>query len=105
MENALLCAPRYSRVVFSVFLDEAGRLTLHMSDLGPPLSLDEINAAVAAFDEETDVYASPHRRKTAGLPMAKVLAERNGGTMSVSGNEGGDGFSCCIHFPVHHLCF
>ncbi|GGO12580.1 hypothetical protein GCM10007972_17710 [Iodidimonas muriae] len=105
MENALLCAPRHSRVVFSVFLDEAGRLTLHMSDLGPSLSLDEINAAAAAFDEETDVYASPHRRKTAGLPMAKVLAERNGGIMSVSGKEGGEGFSCCIHFPVHHLCF
>ena len=48
-----------------------------------PLELAEVERAIAALEEESDVYSAPSRRLTAGLPMAKAYIELHGGRMEL----------------------
>lgn len=103
VDNAIRATQNGDMIILSCWLDGHGGLHLTCEDNGPMISMKEIDAAVAAAEEDQDVYSRPHARSVAGLPMAKSLFMRNGGSMHVAARANGTGFQCGLFFPVGQL--
>lgn len=98
-DNAVREAPEGSVITLSCQMTARGDVALVLTDRGPAIGLDEIEAAMAVAEEPQDVYRTPHRRCAGGLPMAHLLAARNGGRLEAGVDEAGDGFRLSITFP------
>ncbi len=82
-DNALRAAPADTPIRCRIGRTQDGGVYLAIEDHGMPLELAEVERAIAALEEESDVYSAPSRRLTAGLPMAKAYIELHGGRMEL----------------------
>ncbi len=105
IDNAVRASGPASTILLTCRLNGYGGLDLSCEDDGPTIDMKEIDVAVAAAEEDQDVYFTPHIRSVAGLPMAKRLVMRNGGTMHVSPRAHSAGFKCDFSFPADRLEF
>ncbi|WP_018698981.1 sensor histidine kinase [Amorphus coralli] len=96
LSNAIKFNRSGGEVSLATFADEAGAVILRVSDTGPGMSADDLQAAMEPFRRvgQTDKSGTG-----LGLPLTKALAEANRATFQIR-SEPGQGTVVDIVFPA-----
>lgn len=87
LSNAIKFTPSGGRVVMRVEREAGGALVVTISDSGIGMSADELSVALEAFGQ---VDSNLNRRFDGtglGLPLARMLAELHGGTLTLTSEK------------------
>lgn len=98
LANALHFTPRGGRVMLALRA-RGGGAEIICADTGIGIAAREMASAFQPYGRIEDAYTSPKAGIGVGLPLAKVLAEQHGGSMTVSSVEGG-GTTFVIELPA-----
>ncbi len=88
LSNAIKFTPKDGRVELAIAVDEAGQMTIAVSDTGIGMAADEIPIALAPFGQ---IDSAMTREKTGtglGLPIVKATAEAHGGAIAIESAPG-----------------
>ncbi|MGH8708319.1 MAG: sensor histidine kinase, partial [Burkholderiales bacterium] len=102
VDNALRYAPRGSEVTASVQQDGAA-VGLSVTDCGPGIAPGE---RARVFERFHRAAGDATRGSGLGLPIAKAIAERHGGSIALEDAHPGReprGLAVRVRLPVHHL--
>ena len=88
LSNAIKFTPKDGRVELSMAVDDAGEMTIAVSDTGIGMAPDEIPIALSPFGQ---IDSAMTREKTGtglGLPIVKSTVEAHGGTIAIDSARG-----------------
>ncbi|MBI3708665.1 MAG: hypothetical protein HY246_13455 [Proteobacteria bacterium] len=83
LSNAVKFTPRAGLVMASAAMDETGALTVVVSDTGIGMTEEEIAVAQVPFHQVDNTLSRRFDGTGLGLPLAKALAEKHGGRLSI----------------------
>ena len=88
LSNAIKFTPKDGKVELAIGVDDAGQMTIAVSDTGIGMAPDEIPVALAPFGQ---IDSAMTREKTGtglGLPIVKATVEAHGGTIAIDSTPG-----------------
>lgn len=97
LANAVQFTPSGGKVCVTLRAS-AGGAQIVCADTGVGIAARELACAFQPYGRIEDAYTSPKAGIGVGLPLAKVLAEQQGGAMSISSIEGG-GTTITVRLP------
>jgi signal transduction histidine kinase len=104
--NLMSNAVKFSRigdlVTVAIDLDTAGDLVIAVIDQGIGLKEEDIPIVLQPFRQVADTLARNHDGTGLGLPLAKMLVEKHGGTLSITSRPG-CGTTVRLTFPGRRL--
>jgi signal transduction histidine kinase len=83
LSNAVKYTPAGGTVTLSARDAGAGWVAISVADTGIGMSADDLKLAMQPFRQVDNSYTRKHQGTGLGLPLAKVLTERHGGTLDV----------------------
>ena len=84
LSNAIKFTPEGGSVTLSACADDAGWATISVADTGIGMSAADIEVALQPFRQVDNLYTRKYQGTGLGLPLAKLLTERHGGTLHVA---------------------
>jgi signal transduction histidine kinase len=98
LSNAVKFTPRAGLVMASAAMDETGALTIVVSDTGIGMTEEEIAVAQVPFHQVDNTLSRRFDGTGLGLPLAKALAEKHGGRLSIR-SVPSSGTAVSVTFP------
>ena len=99
LSNAINFTPRHGTVTVDAGVDDAGAMTLAVTDTGTGIAADDIPTVLEPFGQVRDGYERTHRGTGLGLPLSKSLVELHDGEIDIE-SEVGEGTRVVITFPA-----
>jgi signal transduction histidine kinase len=81
---------------------EAGMVLVSVSDTGPGIGADDVQAVFEKFRQGGDIDVNKPKGTGLGLPICKQIVEFHGGTIWVE-SEPGTGSTFCFTLPAHRV--
>ncbi len=102
ISNAVKFTPPRGIVTVSVALIADGRLCLAVQDTGIGMTPEDIPRALDRFSQLDSTLARPYEGTGLGLPLAKSLVEKHGGTLEIDSAIGA-GTTVRVCFPAERV--
>lgn len=102
VSNAIKFSQPDGTVVITLGLTEAGDLSISVADTGIGIAADQIPLALQPFGQIENGFARKYEGTGLGLPLAQMLTELHGGTLSIDSVEG-RGTTVTMQFPASRL--
>ena len=99
VSNALKFTPAGGHVGVAAALDDAGCLTLSVSDTGVGIAATDLPQVLAPFAQVGEPLRGEGRGVGLGLPVVQALVELHGGTFTLDSNEH-EGTTARVRFPA-----
>lgn len=99
LENAIKFAGKGTCVAITACREEHERIAISVSDQGPGMSQEEVEAALVLFGATDPMHARRNRGLGIGLSISKRLTEIQGGTLNVD-TEPGEGTIVTVRLPL-----
>jgi signal transduction histidine kinase len=100
LSNAIKFTRKQGRVTVSAAIDGAGTLSISVADTGIGMTVEDIALALEPFGQIDGGLARKYQGTGLGLPIAKRLAEMQGGVLTLS-SQPGRGTVATIKFPAN----
>lgn len=98
LENAIKFGGKGTSVAITACEEEHDRIAISVSDEGPGMSQEEVEAALVLFGAANPMHARRNRGLGIGLSISKRLTEVQGGTLNID-TEPGQGTIVTIRLP------
>jgi signal transduction histidine kinase len=102
LSNAVKFSRQGGRVVAAGEVTEAGALAVRVADQGIGMKPQDIPVALEPFRQIDNALSRPYEGTGLGLPLAKMLAEKHGGTLTVDSTPGA-GTTVTVILPAERL--
>jgi signal transduction histidine kinase len=102
LSNAVKFSRQGGRVVAAGEVTEAGALAVRVADQGIGMKPQDIPVALEPFRQIDNALSRPYEGTGLGLPLAKMLAEKHGGTLTVDSTPG-VGTTVTVILPAERL--
>jgi signal transduction histidine kinase len=99
LSNAIKFTPPGGRVTMSATVDAQGGLTMVVADTGIGIAADDLHRVMQPYVRLENAMTQTRSGLGLGLPLAKRLAEMQGGTLSLSSTPG-IGTRVTVTFPA-----
>jgi len=83
LSNAIKFTPAGGTVTLSADSDGESWAAIRVADTGIGMSAEDIEIALQPFRQVDNLFTRKHQGTGLGLPLAKILTERHGGTMQI----------------------
>ncbi|WP_282611150.1 sensor histidine kinase KdpD [Pelagibius sp. Alg239-R121] len=98
LENAIKFSSNGKSVAIAAWKEDRERVSISITDQGPGMSREEVEAALILFGATDSMHAKHNRGLGVGLSISKRLAEVQGGTLSID-TEPGQGTIVTVRLP------
>src|SRR6185437_16843852 len=88
LSNAVKFSRQGGRVSVAAEVGEAGALAVRLADQGIGMKPQDIPVALEPFRQIDNALSRPYEGTGLGLPLAKMLVEKHGGTLTVDSTLG-----------------
>ena len=88
LSNAVKFTPRGGSVTLSIRDVDGGMIEIEVADTGIGMTAEEVEIAFQPFGQVDNSYSRRHQGTGLGLPLAKLLTELQGGTLTLSSAPG-----------------
>jgi signal transduction histidine kinase len=102
LSNAVKFSRQGGRVTVAAEVTEAGDLALSVADRGIGMKPQDIPVALEPFRQIGNAMSRPYEGTGLGLPLAKMLVEKHGGTLTLDSTLGA-GTTVTITLPAARL--
>jgi signal transduction histidine kinase len=99
LSNAIKFTPTGGTVTLSAGEPDCGWTAVRVTDTGIGMTPDEIDIALQPFRQVDNSYTRKYQGTGLGLPLAKILTERHGGTLDIASMPK-QGTTVTIRFPT-----
>jgi len=102
LSNAVKFSRQGGRVSVAAEVSEAGALAVRLADQGIGMKPQDIPVALEPFRQIDNALSRPYEGTGLGLPLAKMLVEKHGGTLAVDSTLG-VGTTVTVTLPAERL--
>jgi signal transduction histidine kinase len=102
LSNAVKFSRQGGRVTVAARLTEAGALAVSVADQGIGMKPQDIPMALEPFRQIDNALSRPYEGTGLGLPLAKMLVEKHGGTLALESTLG-TGTTVTVTLPAERL--
>ena len=102
LSNAVKFSRQGGRVTVAAEVTEAGALAVRIADQGIGMKPQDIPVALEPFRQIDNALSRPYEGTGLGLPLAKMLVEKHGGTLTLDSTPG-VGTTVTVTLPAERL--